>query len=127
MSEAADDYDDRADLATADETILRLKAEVDRSHKAILALTGEVERLRTYCPECGNPGECACIGNWRERASSARADTLAKLAKVVEAGSALHFVLEGYRKRGEMVRAQWQALDELWRSALAAAKEEPKP
>jgi hypothetical protein len=29
---------------------------------------------QTYCPECGQPGECACLGNWRERAERAEAE-----------------------------------------------------
>jgi hypothetical protein len=31
------------------------------------------KRAVTYCGECGQPGECPCLGNWRERAERAEA------------------------------------------------------
>jgi hypothetical protein len=28
-------------------------------------LAALLDSVRTYCPECGSPGECACLGNLR--------------------------------------------------------------
>jgi hypothetical protein len=37
------------------------------------AITALLRERQTYCPECGMAGECACIANWKARASEAEA------------------------------------------------------
>lgn len=51
------------------------------SERNVHLLAALLASRETYCPSCGRPGECACLGNAVERAEAAEA----RLRRVVEA------------------------------------------
>jgi hypothetical protein len=70
-------------------TVPHLISHGDDSRARVQALEQEIEARETYCGECGQPGECACIGNFKERAEAAEA--LVKALEAAHAGAmALH-------------------------------------
>ena len=76
------------------------------------------EDSRTYCGECGQPGECPCIGNFKERAEAAE-----RQVEALQKDAACQDCKEFRVHMSTKVKALYRELDDLKRE-LAVAHDE---